>query len=392
VSNMRVPIVSTNPERITLTHHRNLVISRISLWAPVLLPFALGLVGSAIYAFHGAGSDSWAPVLQSLYYIPVVIAGILLGLRPALAIAVCASVAHLGAAALANTDAWLGPVAHTILFVSLALISAKVTEYHGRDLKASAGTEHTEDLLPAVLLQQVPAQSDGLDSGVLSRVLAAMVRHFRNPVTSIEGAGWVLDDAHLADDKRRELVGIIRKEAQRLTRMLSDVMEFTQPPPARLRLVNFSKVLQDVIQLESRKHGTGRWVISTNIAPELPALRADPEQLSQVLLNLIKNSTEASPDGGPIEISAVAEDEKLIFRVRDYGVGIPASAIDRIFEPFFSTRERSLGLGLPAALRIVKDHGGEMLVDSHEREGTCVSVTLPLNLSSSASSRQHIMS
>ena len=365
MSNMRVPILSTNPETSRLTHHRGPVISRISLWAPVLLPFALGLVGSAMYAFHGAGSNSWAPVLESLYYIPVVTAGILLGLRPALAIAVCASVAHLGAAALANTDAWLGTVAHTTLFVSLALISAKVTEYHGRDLRASARAEHTEDPLPAVLLQKATAQSDGFDSGMLSRVLVAMVRHFRNPVTSIEGAGWVLDDAHLADDKRRELVGIIRKEAQRLTRMLSDVMEFTQPPPARFRLTNFSKVVQDVIQLESRKHGPGKWVFSTNITSELPALRADPEQLRQVLLILIKNATEASPGGGQIEISAVAEAQKLIFRVKDYGLGIPAAAVDKIFEPFFSTRERSLGLGLPAALRVVKDHGGIILVDSH---------------------------
>jgi len=124
----------------------------------------------------------------------------------------------------------------------------------------------------------------------------------------------------------------------------------------------------------------------------LPALRADPEQLRQVLLILIKNATEASTDGGQIEISAVAEDEKLVFRVRDYGLGIPAAAVDKIFQPFFSTRERSLGLGLPAALRIVKDHGGSIFVDSHEREGTCISVVLPLNPGTSASNRQLIIS
>ena len=89
-------------------------------------------------------------------------------------------------------------------------------------------------------------------------------------------------------------------------------------------------------------------------------LRGDPEQIRQVLLNLIMNSNQAMPAGGEVEISARIEGDTFVIAVRDHGTGVPAAAVDRIFEPFFSTYEHRLGLGLAQALRIVREHGGRM--------------------------------
>jgi len=137
--------------------------------------------------------------------------------------------------------------------------------------------------------------------------------------------------------------------------------------------------VDEVIQLSSPKDRNTACVLKKSIAADVPPLRGDPEQLRQVLLNLIVNSMQASPNGGQIEISADVEDEQLIIKVKDDGPGIAAQAVDKIFEPFFSTHDRSLGLGLSTALRIVTEHGGSIALDRNQHEGTCISVKLPLS-------------
>ncbi len=164
----------------------------------------------------------------------------------------------------------------------------------------------------------------------------------------------------MADNKRRELVGIVRKETHRLNRILMDVLEFTQPRSPRFRMIDLSKLVDDVIPLAGTKDGRP-FTVTKNIPSDLPVLRGDPEQIKQVLLNLIMNSNQAMPAGGEVEISARIEGDTFVIAVRDHGTGVPAAAVDRIFEPFFSTYEHRLGLGLALALRIVREHGGRIL-------------------------------
>jgi len=339
----------------------------------VLLPFTVGLLGSLIYSSLDSWSESGRAVLASVYYIPIVIAAIMLGPRPEVAVALAAGAAHLIAVTVGHTDSWAGPVAQIVLFICVALTAAKLAQRRAGDLRALPGKESPEEFQSA----GSDPINNGLEMGVLSRVLVGMVRHFRTPVPSIEGAGWVLDDPQLPDDKRRELVGIVRKEAHRLGRVLSDVMEFTQPARPRFRSINFSTLVDDVIQLETPKDAAAAYVFRKSIPADLPLVRADPEQIRQVLLNIVSNAVQASPQGGQIEISAAAENGKVIVKIKDNGPGIPPAAVDKIFEPFFTTHERSLGLGLPAALRIVKEHGGSIAVERPGQGGTCISVSLP---------------
>jgi two-component system sensor histidine kinase HydH len=211
----------------------------------------------------------------------------------------------------------------------------------------------------------------------MSRVVIGLVRHFLTPVTSIQGAGWVLDDPHLPDDKRREFVSIVRKEAHRLSRVLSDVMDFMQPRCPRFRMISLSALVDDVIQLAGSKDDARSYVVNKNIAADLPAILGDPEQIRQALLNIVMNSVQASPCGGVIEVSAYPVDDQVVVTITDQGRGIAPGTIDKIFDPFFSTHEHHLGLGLPLALRVVTEHGGRIVVDCNESEGTSVSIALP---------------
>jgi two-component system, NtrC family, sensor histidine kinase HydH len=217
----------------------------------------------------------------------------------------------------------------------------------------------------------------GAEIWPMSRVVIGLVRQLVTPVTSIQGAGWVLGDPHLPDDKRRELVGIVRKESHRLSRVLSDVMDFMQHRRPRFGVISLSALVDDVIHLVGSKDQGRSYIFSRKIVADLPTLRGDPEQMRQVLLNIVMNSVQASPSGGVIEISACAVDNQVVITIRDQGRGIAPGTIDKIFDPFFSTHEHHLGLGLPLALRIVTDHGGKIAVDCKGSEGTSVSIALP---------------
>src|SRR5262249_42648981 len=156
----------------------------------------------------------------------------------------------------------------------------------------------------------------------LGRVVAGLVRQFRTPVTSIEGAGWVLEDSRLPDEKRQELVGIIRKESHRLNRVLSDVLDFTRPRKPRFRAVDLSTLVDEVIQLAGPKDHGPFFLFQKDISPDFPPLRCDPEQIRQALLNLAMNAIQATPGGGQIEISAQIEDGEAVIKVNDHGRGI----------------------------------------------------------------------
>ena len=215
-------------------------------------------------------------------------------------------------------------------------------------------------------------------TSVLSRVITGLVGQFGTPVASIEGAGWMLDDPGLPDQERREFVGIVRKESQRLSRILSEVLIFTRPRQPQVQQVNLSSLLDEVIQFASPKDHGPAILIDKNVPADLPRLNGDAEQIRQALLNVVKNAVQATPPGGRIEISASVEDSRFVIAVKDNGQGIPEMALGRIFDPFFSTRENGLGLGLPVAQHIVTEHGGKISVDSVVDKGTCVSIVLPV--------------
>ena len=116
-----------------------------------------------------------------------------------------------------------------------------------------------------------------------------------------------------------------------------------------------------------------------NIAPDLKTLRCDPEQMKQVLLNLVLNAMQAMPQGGEVMVDAAEENGRLRIRVKDQGPGIPATDIDSIYDPFFTTKDTGTGLGLPVAYQIVQQHGGELMLEENGPGGACFAIRLPSN-------------
>src|SRR4051812_29913133 len=222
-------------------------------WLPVLLPFSVGLLGSDLHWSLTGASATWGAVLANLYYIPIVIAAISLSSRAALVVSLAAGGAHGAASVLGRGDSYAQPIAQAVLFVCIGLTTAKLAEWL-RDRPVPAAT--TKGSPPVELESSFNQAHDSSQTSALARVVMGLVCQFRTPVTSIEGAGWVLEDARLPEEKRQEFVGIIRKESHRLNRVLLDVLDFTRPRKPRYETVALSKIIDDVIQLAGPKdHG-----------------------------------------------------------------------------------------------------------------------------------------
>jgi two-component system, NtrC family, sensor histidine kinase HydH len=352
---------------------RNLDATGTRRYLPFLLLVAVGVLASNVHWTAPMRSSGWAHVLWSLVFIPIVAVGVRQGALVATLIAVPSGLLHVLLPTLGQACSWIQVIGETSLAACLGWIAAAFS----RSLSAQ---DLSHDPRATTLLDSVSREvPESWPTSVLTRVTVGLVHQFGTPVASIEGAAWMLDDANVSEEKKREFVGIIRKESQRLSRVLSEVLAFTRPRPPQFQQLDVSAVVDDVIHFACPKDRGPTILFEKAVPADLPHLRGDAEQIRQALLNLALNAVQATPPGGTVDISARVESNHFVITVVDHGQGIPESALGRIFDPFFTTRENSLGLGLPVAQHIIAEHGGRTTVESHLDNGTRVTIHLPVS-------------
>ena len=324
----------------------------------------------------GAGFLDWLAggSFSLVYSIPVALAAILEGWRGGVPVAVISSVSLL---ALSHDHAVAAKVAESLALLCLAWL---VDLAAGRERGLRRHYQQAAEQLSTVY-EKVQANFEGMKRAerlsAIGQLSAGLAHEIRNPLASISGAAAILARSHELDPKNAKCLGIIMSECQRLNRLLTNFLNFARPRPPRLQSVRLEPVLENVLGLAS--HGVrGKTVYFEKcIEPGLLPVECDPEQLEQVLLNLMINAIEASPDGGTVRLSATAEDGRIAISVADHGHGVAPAHIDRLFDPFFTTKEHGTGLGLPVAHQIVRQMGGSLLANANADRGMTFSVVLP---------------
>ena len=169
--------------------------------------------------------------------------------------------------------------------------------------------------------------------------------------------------------------------AKRISATLKGLLNYARPGPLVLSKISLHRLIADTVAfLENQPMMRGKRLENT-VPPDLPLIRADSNQLSQVIMNLLLNAAQATPEGGTINISAnrLTYVDSLEIRISDTGCGIPADILPHIFEPFFTTkRGKGTGLGLSISQTYIRSHNGDIRVDSVVEHGTTVTITLPL--------------
>lgn len=219
--------------------------------------------------------------------------------------------------------------------------------------------------------------SDRLAS--LGRLSAGIAHEIRNPLGSIQGAVEILGQDIPDTDPRSEFARIARQEVARLEKLTGEILAFSRPAPPRRMPADWREIAESAAHLcadEARRRGVG--VVGRFDAP--PAtIHVDPEQVKQVLINILINAIQAQPDGGEVRICGAIEGDALVMAVEDDGPGIDPETIGSIFDPFFTTKREGTGLGLSISYQLVLNNGGEIRVESGRATGACLRVVFPID-------------
>jgi len=208
-----------------------------------------------------------------------------------------------------------------------------------------------------------------------------MAHSIRNPFTSVKMRLFSLDRSLELSDTQQEDLEVISEEIRHIDNIVQNFLEFSRPPKLKMQQISPSVVVDLVIQLLEHRLKSYDVTIKTIRSRPLPEIQVDPEQLKEVLVNIVMNACEAMERGGKV---VIYEEETFVkplgsvavIRLSDNGPGIPESIREKIFQPFFTTKEDGTGLGLSIATRIVEEHKGWLDVTSKEGEGTTFVITL----------------
>ena len=230
-------------------------------------------------------------------------------------------------------------------------------------------------------LEKRAADAEALSAmGTLALNLAHEIRNPLNAaVLQLHLLGRHLDKLPIDDESRaalRHKGRIVGDEIGRLSRLLTEFLELARPRGVVRQLVHFSKLVDDVLDLEQGSAASRGVVVERELASEC-VLLGDPEKLKQVVLNLVMNALEAMRDGGVLTVRVVCEGDHLRLVVDDTGTGIDSAALAQVFDPFFTTKEAGTGLGLSIVRKIVDQHQGDVRIESERGSGTRATVTLP---------------
>ena len=218
---------------------------------------------------------------------------------------------------------------------------------------------------------------------MVGKLSAGVAHSIRNPLTSVKMRLFSLERSLDLNDIQREDFEVISEEIGHLNTIVANFLEFARPPRLRMQRTSLSEVVDMTLQLAQHRLDSYGVEAIVQRKLKLPSLIADPDQLKEFLMNLIMNACEAMVNGGRLFIrEESAEIQGLgscaCLRICDTGPGIPKNVAEKVFEPFFSSKEEGTGLGLSIANRIIMEHGGVFKLEQEEGMGACFFAALPL--------------
>jgi two-component system NtrC family sensor kinase len=226
--------------------------------------------------------------------------------------------------------------------------------------------------------QQALLQSEKL--AAMGRLTSQIAHELNNPIYGIMNTLELLKTEIPPESKRRKILELSLSETQRLAEMLRNMLSFSKPEEEKKRPIKMNELIEGILLVMEKQMRESNIKVETFFDDEIPEVMASTNQMRQVMLNMLKNAKEAMPKGGTLTVKTSKEVNKVLIHIQDTGVGIPEEIRDKIFEAFFTTKQKvkGVGLGLSVCYGIIKDHGGEIKVESEEGKGTTFRIRLPI--------------
>jgi signal transduction histidine kinase/DNA-binding response OmpR family regulator len=211
------------------------------------------------------------------------------------------------------------------------------------------------------------------------RLAASIAHEINNPLQAVHNCLYLVLKRPLTDEKKQHYLSMAQEETERLITLVQRTLEFYRPSKGRAATTDVNHLIENVLALSNKRLEHGRIQVRTQLQASLPPIVGVPDQLTQVLLNLVINAVEAMPDGGELNLSSAAHEGWLRIAVHDTGPGISPDEAAKIFEPFYTTKATGTGLGLAVSYGIIQRHGGRITVNGAPGAGTTFTITLPLD-------------
>jgi two-component system NtrC family sensor kinase len=228
--------------------------------------------------------------------------------------------------------------------------------------------------------QEQLLQSEKL--AAMGRLTSQLAHELNNPLYGIMNTLELMKTEIPPSNKRRRLLDMALSESMRLTDMLRKMLSFSKPDQELRCSVDINTILDEILLLHEKQLREVDIKIAVDLEPDLQPIWGSKNQMRQVFLNLVSNAKDAMPDGGLLSVQTRSSGKRLRIRVTDDGTGIKPENLDKIFDTFFTTKvdsERGVGLGLSVCYGFIKDHGGDIQVESTLGEGTAFTIVLPVS-------------
>ncbi len=226
--------------------------------------------------------------------------------------------------------------------------------------------------------QEQLLQSEKL--AAMGRLTSQIAHELNNPLYGIMNTLELLKTEIAPQSKRRKVLEMALSETMRLSELLRKMLSFSKPDQEEKQAVDVNTVIDEILLLHEKQLQENDIKIKTEFAKALPNIRASKNQLRQVFLNLVANARDAMPSGGTLSVRTSADPGNIAIGLSDTGTGIKEEHIKKIFDSFFTTKGsvKGVGLGLSVCYGFIKDHGGDVQVQSQPGEGTTFTITFPI--------------
>ena len=351
------------------------------IWLPVLVV--------TVAHFGTPPEHEWLhDVLRRLYYIPIIVGAFLFGLRGALLTSLVTTLLYLPHAF------WMtGPHAHhhgmmhadptgtankileLVLYNVVALVTGLLVEKEQR-----ARRDVEQKIVEMQAMEQQLVRSGRLQA--LGELTAGLAHEIKNPLASLKTASAIVADEIPESSPRRKMVVILQKEIDRLALLLERFLSFARPSHLTLAEVDVLRAVDMAVALVKPQADVRRVALQVDVQTPGLVIQGDPDKLTQILLNVLLNAVQFTPEGGEVLVQgrerALPHGKFAVVAILDQGPGIKEADRERIFDPFFSTRENGTGLGLSIASRLTDEHRGYIEVKNRPDRGAEFLLFFPL--------------
>ncbi|HEX2963956.1 MAG TPA: ATP-binding protein [Ignavibacteriales bacterium] len=257
--------------------------------------------------------------------------------------------------------------------LNIKLLPSSDGEYIGRSVIIKDFTEVKK-------LQQQIDQSEKL--AVIGQLAAGVAHEIGNPLTSISSIVQILQ-RRSADSLFSEQLANIKLNIDRISRIVRELVDFSRPPSHEMLLIQITDVIKTALGIVKYDKRVKKVLFETRLDNDLPKINIVPDQILQVLINILFNALDAINGEGKIEVISSHDKENVYIEIRDNGCGMDKDTMGKIFDPFFTTKEvgKGTGLGLSVSYGIMKKFKGDILVQSQLKQGSSFTVKLPLHQS-----------